>query len=102
MPKLIVLQRIYPDAAMLPAAVQLKDDWFAVLRQFPQCKQVDLICCVEGQLAWLEYWDSKKSYEECINQKLGLGLTDFPARMMECSQRPISRDFYHYAQRYHD
>ena len=102
MPKLIVMQRLYPDSAQLQEAIQLKNDWFEMLKQFPECSTVDLLCAVEGQVAWLEHWNSKKSHEECINGKLCLGLTDYPSRMMACSVRPISRDFYHRADRYSD
>jgi len=85
----IILGRAYPGAKDVAEALQIFQEFSqSVKKDFPGV-QFELICAIEGQLAWLETWKSRSDLNAYYDGTIGL--TDYPARFMEVSKRPPER-----------
>ncbi len=66
------------------AARKVYDDWASFLKPHKECLGVELICCVEGQLVWLEDWNNKQVLDQFVSEHMAY--SDFVARFYGCSR----------------
>ena len=88
-PSCVVLARLYPAARDVEAALQTYHEFCkAITKDYPNV-QFELICAVDGQMAWIETWKSRADLTAHYDNSVGL--TDFPARFMQLSKKPPER-----------
>lgn len=86
----IILARLYPATEKdVAEALQVYNEYCkSVTKDYTHVK-FELICAIEGQLAWLETWKTRADLNAFYDNTIGL--TDFPARFMQFSKRPPER-----------
>jgi len=65
-----VLTRVEPIGSHFEAIKKLLDAWKDELKNFAACLEVDVICCVPEQVAWIERWESKASVDLFTREQL--------------------------------
>jgi hypothetical protein len=88
----VVLHRMEPIAGHFEEAKKISEEWFEFVKKIPDCKGVDLICCVEGRIAWFEEWTSKAAVDKFNEEHLPYA--DYAVRLMSCSRVVPSRPVY--------
>jgi hypothetical protein len=87
-----ILQRVQPKQGQYGVACQVLEEWFALLKTMPACKLVDVICNTEGQIAWLEDWESKAALDAFAMAHYVY--SDIPPRFLDCSVNVPHRKLY--------
>lgn len=74
-------------------ARKVYEEWSAFLKQHKTCQSVELVCCVEGQLVWLEDWVSKQALDQFVGEHMAFA--DFVTRFYHCSRGAPKRQAMH-------
>ena len=88
----MLLHRMEPMAGRFEEAKKISEEWFEFIKKFPDCKSVDLLCCVEGSIVWFEEWSSKIASDKFNEEHFSYA--DYAVRMMGCSRKVPSRVAY--------
>ena len=86
---IVVLHRMEPLEGRFLDAKKISEDWFEFLKNIPDCKDVDVICSTDKQLAWLEGWTSRVAFDKFNEEHFAYA--DFSVRMMNCSRGIFTR-----------
>ena len=88
----MVLARCNPTAKQLPDAMKVYEEFCALVAK--QCSEthIELLCGIEGQLAWIEEWPSKTALKQFYDNYAGF--SDLPLRLMQASRGVPTR--YHF------
>lgn len=89
---IMVLARSYPTAQQLPEAMSVYEDYCALVKKQAPATSIELICAVEGQLAWIEHWESRTVVQAFYDSYSGM--SDLPVRLMNSSKRMPERHHY--------
>lgn len=87
-----VLNRCNLKPGQVEVAAKLYEEWVQLLKKQPDCKSTELVCCVEGQLIWLEQWSSKAALDKFTHDHMLY--TDHTARFYAASRGAPTRDIY--------
>lgn len=87
-----VLTRVEPMGAHFEAIKKLLDDWKDELEKVATCLDVDVICCIPEQVAWIERWESKASVD--LFNKEQLPFMPYTAAFFEHSRTVPTRCTY--------
>lgn len=87
-----VLNRCLLKPGQTGAAQKIYDEWVQFLKAHHDCKSTELVCCVEGQLVWLEQWSSKAALDKFTAEHMAY--TDYIARLFACSRGAPVRDIF--------
>ena len=87
-----VLTRFEPVNTHFESAKKLLADWKEELKQVASCIDMDVICCVPEQIAWIEHWDSKAGLD--LFNKEQLPFSPFTAAFFEHSRAVPMRHVY--------
>ena len=81
-----------PLSGRFDDAQKISEEWFEFLKKMPDCKGVNVICCVEKQFAWLEEWASRMAFDKFNEEHFAYA--DFSVRMLDCSRGIFTRQAY--------
>lgn len=82
--QVIVMSRSKPSAAQLgEAGAVFEEVKLFMAKRFPDVR-VELICCIENELCWLEYWPNKETVQALHGSYIGV--SDLPLRLMNASR----------------
>jgi hypothetical protein len=87
-----VLHRMEPIVGRFPEAKQVSEEWFEFLKKFPDCRKVEVICCFEDQISWVEEWASRMAHDKFNEEHFSYA--DFAVRMLGCSRGIFNRSMY--------
>ncbi|HSC74645.1 MAG TPA: hypothetical protein VLB90_00220 [Pseudomonadales bacterium] len=88
----VVLCRMEPTMGHFEEAKKLSEEWHEFLKTMPDCKNIDVICCVETQIAWLEGWTSQMAMDKFNEEHFAYA--DYLVRMVACSRKVPTRYVY--------
>jgi hypothetical protein len=88
----IVLHRMEPIQGRFHDAKKASEEWAVFLKSFPACKNIEVICCMENQIAWIESWESKMAVDH-LNAN-HLPFADYLVRMLDCCRKVPTRFVY--------
>ncbi|MBK8289458.1 MAG: hypothetical protein KAY78_03570 [Pseudomonadales bacterium] len=89
---IFVLHRMEPLSGHFDEAKKLSEEWFEFMKKIPDCKKIEMICCVESQIAWLEEWTNRMTHDKFNEEHFAYA--DFAVRMMACSRGVFTRGMY--------
>ena len=88
----IVLARSYPSAQQLPDAIKARDRLCEMIKKYKPSTKIEFICAIEGQLSWLEYWESFDALQMFNNSCVGI--SDVPVQFINTSKQPPVRHIF--------
>lgn len=87
-----VMVRLTPSAKQLPEANAVWSEFKAlVIKRHPEVV-LDIICAIEGQMAWLETWPDKETLHKFYGEYVGF--SDLPLRLVNASRHPPERQHF--------
>ena len=90
--QVIVLARATPSAKQLVEAVAVFEEFKTLVAARYPVVTIDLICAIEGQLSWLEYWPDKESLHKFYGEYIGF--SDLPLRLVNASRHAPDRQHF--------
>lgn len=88
----IVLHQMEPMQDRFQDAKKISEDWIVFLKTFPDCKNIEILCCLENKIAWIESWASKMAVDDLNNNHLPFA--DYLVRMLDCCRKVPTRYIY--------